>query len=133
MTIRAQLRRACLTIVVLAAGACFTGPSAGSFTPAVSGHGVDAHLHLGRRRVEGELLELRDTGYVVINTLGVQIVPFSGVDAASFDGLGSLYGTPGSDWSERLRLASRFPHGMPDSALAQLLAVTHQSQMTYVR
>lgn len=125
-------------VIVLAAaalvGGCFTGPSASGFTPAVSGHGVDGQWQVGRRKIRGELLELRDSAYVVINGEGLFLVPFPAVDGASFSGLGSSGGgAPDAEWSPRLRLVSRFPRGMSDRALAMLLGAARQSELVVVR
>lgn len=120
---------------VVFVGAChFTGPSAGSFTPAVSGHGVNTQLRLGGRRIEGELLQIRDTAYVLMAVEGILIVPFAAVDKAQFENLGSIgRGAPDPEWRDRLQLASRFPDGMSDDALEQLLACTKQSGPHYIR
>jgi hypothetical protein len=124
----------CTLVTLTMAVGCYTGPSAGHFRPAVSGHGVDTHLHVGRKRIDGELLELRDSAYVVVNGDGISLVPFAIVDAASFDGLGSYSGgAPGAEWAQRLRLVSRFPQGMPDRAIAMLLGAAHQSELRVVK
>src|SRR5689334_9066599 len=120
---------------VLLLGAChFTGPSAGSFTPAVSGHGVETRLSLGKRRIDGELLQVRDTAYVLMAADGVLIVPFAAVDEAHFEDLGSIGGgAPPAEWRDRLEIASRFPQGLSAETLDQLLACTRQSEPRYVR
>jgi hypothetical protein len=130
---RSRILLGTLIALTIVAG-CFTGPSASGFTPAVSGHGADAQLHIGRTRLDGELLELRDSAYVLVNGDGIFLVPFSIVDKASFDHLGSYSGgAPGPEWAERLRLVSRFPQGMPDRAIAMLLGAAHQSELHLVK
>jgi hypothetical protein len=119
---------ACLSV------SCFTGPSAHSFTPAVTGHGVDGQLQLRNRTVKGELLELRDTAYVLATDEGILLVPFPAVRRAKFESFGSFGGgVPDSEWRERLHLASRFPRGIPESALTTLLAEARQSELLVVR
>jgi hypothetical protein len=126
-----------LTLVVIATAlvtSCFIGPSAHSFKPAVSGHGVESHLRVGRREVEGELLELRDSAYVLVGYDGIVLVPFRAVEGAQFKDIGSFGGgAPDPEWSERLHLASRFPQGMPASALELLLEAAHQNELRVVR
>jgi hypothetical protein len=126
-------------IVVVGVGAlmsasCFTGPSAHSFTPAVSGHGVDSQLDVGNRAMKGELLEVRDTAYVLATDQGIWLVPFRIVRRARFESFGSFRGgAPDSEWQQRLHLASRFPQGIPESALALLLEDARQSELKVVR
>lgn len=114
---------------------CFTGPAASHFTPAITGHGADSRLYIGRRtEIRGELVELRDTAYVVINETGLLLIPFSVVDAASFPGLGGYSGgAPGGEWRERLRLVSRFPRGIPDEAFAALLSSRGQTELRPIK
>lgn len=130
------MSRSRIAIVALGCLAgCATGPSASGFTPAISGHGVESRLYIGRRQeVRGELVELRDTAYVVINDDGLLLVPFSIVDGATFSDIGGYNGgAPGGEWRERLRLVSRFPHGIPDPAFAALLSSTGQTQLRVIK
>jgi len=130
------MRRSLVALVaVVVFGAChFTGPSVGSFTPAVSGHGVETRLSLGGRRIDGELLQVKDTAYVLMAADGVLIVPFAAVDKAQFEKLGSIgHGAPPAEWRERLDIASRFPQGLSAEAFDQLLVCTKQSEPRYVR
>jgi hypothetical protein len=121
-------------IAAVVSASCFTGPSAGGFTPAVSGHGVDSQLRLGNGTVKGELLELRDTAYVLATAQGIVLVPFRAVRRARFESFGSFGGgAPDSEWRERLHLASRFPKGMPASALTMLLEDARQAELRVVR
>lgn len=124
---------AVLALVCLAA--CFTGPSVNTFIPAQTGHGITGVLQLASGGdVEGELLEMRDTAYVFINTRGVIIVPFDAIRGARFDALGWVGGgRPRADSYDQLQLSSRFPHGMSEATLADVLASTGRSEMTYVR
>ena len=124
-----------LLVALTSIAGCFTGPSAGRFTPAVSAHGIETRLILGRRQeIRGELVELRDSAYVLINSDGLLLVPFSIVSGATFDALGGYDGgAPGAEWRRQLRLVSRFPYGMPDQAVAALLRSTGQSELRVVR
>jgi hypothetical protein len=120
--------------VLVSATACFTGPSVGRFRPAQTGHGIEGELRLRDRRVDGELLEIRDSAYVLVSSDSVMIVPFTAVRGAHFDALGSVGGgRPRIDNFALLQLSSRFPRGISDATMAQLLAVAGQSSMSYVR
>ena len=113
---------------------CATGPSIAHFAPAVSGHGIETDLRLEQRHVVGELLELRDTAYVVINAEGLLLVPFVAVRGARFTDLGSVgMGAPDREMAERLRLVSRFPQGVSPQVLDSLLADNQQSSLRVVR
>lgn len=125
------------TLVALAAlmsSSCFTGPSAHGFTPAVSGHGIDSQFDVGKRTIKGELLEVRDTAYVLATDQGIWLVPFRIVQRARFESFGSFRGgMPDSEWRQRLHLASRFPQGIPERALTLLLEDARQSELQVVR
>lgn len=125
---------AALGFVAAAASSCFTGPSVGGFRPATTPHGVESRIQLRQTVVRGELLEVRDTAYVLLDESGVLLVPYSAVHEARFEGVVSyLGGAPGGVTSERLRLVSRYPHGMPAGVLQSLLAEVHQSELRVVR
>jgi hypothetical protein len=125
-----------LIIAFVASGlvACYTGPGAAEFNPAITGHGVECKLWLERREIKGELLELRDSGYVMTSSEGLVLVPFSAVRGATFWGIGSFSGgAPGADMGEQIRLSSRFPHGIPSRAFDALLANANQHELKLVR
>jgi len=123
-----------LACAVAAVGGCFTGPSVGNFRPAVSGHGVETDIRLRTARVQGELLEVRDTAYVVIGDDGVLLVPFSAVRATHFSGVDDTgAGAPDPALAETLKLMSRFPRGIPRQALEQILADARQTSLKVVR
>jgi hypothetical protein len=120
--------------IAVAASACYTGPAAQTFKPAVTGHGATGTLYLRRSQVTGELIELRDSAYVMLNTDGLLLVPFGIVRDAKFGGVVAYYGgAPGGSTKEKLRLVSRFPAGMPAPALQAILADVKQSELRLVQ
>ena len=131
------MTRRCVALALACAvsvGGCFTGPSVANFRPAVSGHGVETDIRLRDGRVQGELLEVRDTAYVVIGDGGVLLVPFRAVRGAHFFGVDDTgAGGPDRDLAETLKLMSRFPGGIPRQALDQLLADAQQTTLKVVR
>ena len=115
--------------------ACYTGPSSNEFHPATTPRGVDARVELPHRSIRGELLEVRDTAFVLYDDAGtgLVLVPFSAVGGARFDALGSYSGgTPDPEWSAKLRQVSRYPYGMSPSVLQALLANAHQAELHVV-
>lgn len=113
---------------------CFTGPSAGGFGPAMTGHGIDANLRLRQGHIDGELLEVSDSSYVLLNATGLSLVMFSVVRGAKFPGIGSNdWGPPDAELKERLRLVSRYPQGIPRGVLGVLLADAKQTELHVVQ
>lgn len=118
----------------LAAMSCATGPSAEDFGPATSAHGVETHLRVGAGDVQGELLELRDSAFVLLSGEGVLLVPLSSVRSANFSQVGSYSGgSLSTELATRLHLVSRFPRGIPDSALQILLADRRQAALLVIK
>lgn len=128
---RSLITRAMAAIAMVA---CYTGPSAGSFTPAATGHGIDGSLRLRETRIVGEVLEVSDSGYVLLSQNMLTFIPYSAVRSASFSGLGSYDdGRPEPEMMERLRLVSRFPQGITPSTMRVLLADTGQPNVRVLR
>jgi hypothetical protein len=120
----------CIALLTMAAG-CFTSPPPESFRPALVPNGVRGDLMInGGARLSGELLEVRDSAYVLLVKERVTVVPYPAIVRAAFehqDWLCCNYERPGASVRDRLRWASRFPFGMRDEALAALLRVGGQS------
>lgn len=129
--------RRTLFVVAIAGGmlsGCYTGPSAGGFGPATTPHGVASTLQLDRTTVQGELLEVSDSGYVLLAQDALVFTPYDAVNDARFAGLGSYgSGRPRAASMAKLRLMSRFPQGLSPPTLAALLAETRQSDVRVVR
>jgi len=111
---------------------CWTSPAPSGFPPARSPGGVQARLQTqSGTQLSGELLEVRDSAYVVLLSNRVTIVPFLSLRGAAFPHqdwgqLGS-YTHPSADTRDRIRWYSRFPFGMNDVALAALLRASGQT------
>jgi len=95
--------------------------------------GVRAVLHVRRGpEVAGELLEVRDSSYVLLVNNRVTVVPYQVImgvqldrrDWADFSSLTQ----PTAATRQQLRFDSRFPFGMRDSALAALLKASGQER-----
>lgn len=117
-----------LALVLTLAG-CFTGPSAESFRPARSPRGVTVELRLASQRLRGELLEVRDTAFVVSRTAGIALVRFRDVRSASFQQMSLRYEgrrAPSAALLQQMRRVSRFPSGLPPEGWRTLLAAARQ-------
>lgn len=80
--------------------------------------------------VDGELLEVSDTAFVVLTPTDVVIAPLAVADSARFLDRGRLimqYGPLTPERRETLRLISRYPPGMPEPAVRSLLRARNKS------
>ena len=125
-----------LTILVapmlLAACVLHTGHQPSDFEPARTAQGVHASLTVGPTRVDGELLEVRDTGLVVHTPTQLAFIPFSAVTQGTFGSSDVILANARKpDYPDlyKLRMVSRFPYGIPDAALQQLLVSQHQDSL----
>src|SRR2546423_15372760 len=108
-------------VMVAAIGACFTGPSAKGFEPATSPHGIQARVRLPTGDLEGELLEVRDTAFVIAATDGISVVHFLAVRDAKFPKFSAGYhgGLPGGEAAAQLRPRVPFPRGVAPGPFAR--------------
>lgn len=128
-------------VLVSSAAACSYGMTAEKFRPATDPHGVMARITTGGGELRGEVIELQDAGMVILSSrMGqtdertLRLVPYATVRTAKFEQLDSRYSirdgsAPAGDVRERLRLVSRFPHGMSAAVLAELLKANGQTQL----
>lgn len=120
-----------LASLALVAG-CWTSPAPREFPPARAPGGVRTLLETqSGTQVSGELLEVRDSAYVVLFSNRVTIVPFLSLRHAEFQhqdwGQFGSYTHPSAGMRDRMRWYSRFPFGMNDMALAALLQASGQT------
>ena len=113
-------------------GACYTSPPPEGFGQALQPNGVQGTLTVtGGKRVHGELLEVRDSAYVLLVDNRVAVVPYRAIQEAGFehqDWACCSYANPSASVRERLRWSSRFPFGIRDEALAALLRASGQTR-----
>src|SRR3954462_290446 len=117
--------RRCALLLSVAASACVFGPRATSYAPANGPNGVTATLRFGHRQsFTAELLEVRDSGLVVLREDMVAFVPFRSMSYATFaETRASIWdgAVPDTTARRELRLVSRFPQGLtPDVERALL-------------
>ena len=117
------------------AGACTTGPDPQEFRPAISPYGITTQLSTREATYRGELLEARDTAFVVLHDSILTLVPFAGVRHATFHRYPVRYqrGTPGAEQLAELRRLARYPQGLTADQLARLLAAHGQRELRVVQ
>ncbi|HXG55120.1 MAG TPA: hypothetical protein VNJ03_07040 [Vicinamibacterales bacterium] len=122
-----------LLVLSVTAVACSYGTRIADFRPAHSPHGVNVHVTTSVGDLNGELIEMRDAGFVVLTAASnkLRLIPYAQVRSAKFEQVGSLRGgrPPVPTDGERLRLLSRFPQGMSPQVLATLLRIYGQDEL----
>jgi hypothetical protein len=128
--------RLALAVVGISLAACYTGPSAQDFAPAISPHGVWTILMLDRASttLAGELLEVRDSGLVVDQRPGIALVRFRSIRTvwyAKFSpaNVSIARRAPSAAAIAELRLVSRFPTGVPAVVLNAMLLKADQREL----
>ena len=126
------MRAAFAVPLLVAAGACFTGPSVHTFAPARAPAGIAADLRLAQKtRIQGELLEVQDSALLVLQgNARVIIVPIARIRYGYFAKRGMLIASGQIDAKDReqLRLVSRFPAGLTAELRARLLSAYGQTE-----
>src|SRR5215210_783307 len=129
------MRQCCVLLLgSLLMAACSYGTRIADFRPAYLPNGVNVRVNTTRGDLNGELIEMRETGFVMLTSAynKLRLIPFAQVRSARFDKVGSLLRdgkTPTSTQHDRLRLLSRFPHGMSPDVLQTLLTTYGQTDL----
>lgn len=123
-----------LAIALAGAAACYTSPPVEAFPLARKPGGISGSIRMANgRSFAAELLTLNDTAYVLSWNQYVGITRYTDIKQATFEGIGLMSEwektKPARDALQRARLMSRFPYGIPDTALTQLLAVRQQAEL----
>ena len=111
---------------------CHYGMTVKSFPPAHTPKGVTGHVVTSRTAYTVELIEIRDTGIVILAGPTFRFVPYSAIASSRFDGIGDSISnrmTPSSTVRDRLRLVSRFPQGLAPELLQTLLNANAQTEL----
>ncbi len=140
MTTRVQSRRATVgrgralvsLLIVLVFGGCHVGPGPENYAIAHRATGVTTSITMSVSGVSGELLEVRDSGLVVLSAARVLLVPYRSIQRATFEQLDVSIGggqPPSDEGRGILRTASRFPQGLNAELERRLLAALGQSEL----
>jgi hypothetical protein len=139
-------------MLLLALGGCSTSVEVKDFKPAQGPQGVQMELTLNGNvidgnQISGELLAVRGDG-VLLNVIDypdsvsapstVVLIPFWMMDTAKLEQMGrAKVESQGEEknkvYLERLRLGSRFPQGISDQLLTDLLSELGQEQLEVPR
>lgn len=119
-------------LMVTVASGCVTGRPANQHPLAIGPAGAQMDVRLRKSRVKGELLEVRDTALVILGAQEMTLVPFNGIRTAAFSNVNGPYinRRMSSEAIRKARLLSRFPYGMPEAVLRELLASRQQTEIT---
>ena len=126
-----------LSLLLLLAAGCYTSPKPETYARALQPNGDRGTIELtDGRSLDVELLEVRDSAYVVLIDDRVAIAPYPSIKSASFEHqswrTNQVAASPSARTRETLRHASRFPFGMRGAALEALLRVSGQTQPDYL-
>lgn len=118
---------------LLALAACHVpwGVTPESYPPARRAAGTTAYVTMTTGRVEGELLEVRDTALVLRTRDRIVLVLTSQAQQLDFEDLRRhkrVHDSLTSRDRERLRLLSRYPQGIPPGVMQQILADRRQTE-----
>lgn len=127
----------------LVAGGCVWGPKVKDHLPAQDGRGLEANVELkspavggGGSFLNGELLEVKPAGLLLLVSDNLVYVAFTDIRAARFPhDRSATFGSRGADTKlrERLRLQSRFPQGLSEEVQLKLLEMYGQDEIAIVQ
>ena len=122
-----------LILLCVVLGGCAIGKKIDSVPAAVTPAGAQGWLSLGGdRRFAGEVLSVTETGIIMLTAeQRVTEIPIERIQRMEFKPF-VTHDVPPRQQLTRLRAASRFPFGIPDPALAALLARSGQPSIEYV-
>src|SRR5665647_2329667 len=117
-----------LTLVLLAglSAGCSIGMTAKKYRPAQAPKGVIVHVDSTQGKFSGELIEVRDSGIVLLADQKLRLLRYTEILSSSIDQTSSRYApsnrtAPKPDVQAHLRLLSRFPQGLTPELMGQLL------------
>ncbi len=137
-----------LSLTLMAISGCHLGTRIEEFQVAQRPEGIESAIVIDDRTITGELTEVRESGLVLLAFWGDQddpdqksrrllLIPYGALSNASFAQIRSqalsLEGQPPEEGvRKRLELLSRFPQGLSESLVSELLAAHGQQQIEVV-
>lgn len=128
----ARIEAAALALALLVSAGCMTGPSAKEFRALREARGVEIMVEGPRAQLKGELLEVREHHLLIWDGCRLLLAPFERIRDSGFFTVEPKWiaGTPTAIEREELRVMSRYPTGIPASALAELLSCSGAAEPT---
>jgi hypothetical protein len=129
------MKRKITTLILLCLlNGCRYGVTVESFPPARTPRGVMTNITSDRGKFSAELIEVRDTGIVILAETRFRLLPYSIIVSSRTEGLNRDYAfggrsSPTAETRDRLRLVSRFPQGLTPELLQKLLEANGQLQL----
>ncbi len=113
---------------------CSFGMTAVKYRPAQDPKGVTIRLDTTQGTLSGELIEVRDTGIVVLSDNKLRLLPYKVILSSAVDQTSSRYSiskgaVPKPEVQAQLRLLSRFPQGLTPELLRELLSAYGQTEL----
>ena len=137
-----------LSLTLLAIAGCHLGTQVEEFQVAQRPAGIESAIVIDDRTLTGELIEVRDSGLVLLSPWRDQddpdqtsrrllFIPYGALSNASFAQIRSvalsLRGQPPEESvRKRLQLLSRFPQGLSARLVSELLVVHGQREIEVV-
>lgn len=126
-------RLACLLLVALPVAGCRYGPSAETFPPAQGPEGVTARVETGSSGLRGELIEVRADGIVLRVGGQIWFLAYRLIESLRLEQYSDDFGigdgrVPPQELRDRMRLLARFPQGLDDEMLDDLLRLYGQTR-----
>lgn len=144
-----------IVLVLLAgfAGGCAFGMTTEKFRPTHSPRGIETRITTSDAEFAGELIEIREAGLVLLSEKmfsptpngiaetadrRLRLIPYADVRRSRFEQLGrrfdiTLGRAPTGEGRERLRLMSRFPQGLSQELLSELLEAHGQTELAGIQ
>ena len=125
-----------LALVILAClnNGCSFGMTARKYPPALGPKGVIMSVRTSQGQFSGELVEVRDSGIVVLTDQKLRLLPYNVILSSEIDKTSSRYAisrqtVPKPDVQAHLRLLSRFPQRLTPELTKQLLDAYGQTEL----
>ena len=128
------VRKLSIVAAAFATACVYTSPSPVNDPATGSPLGARAEITAGRDQYTGELLAITAADFTLLTDRRVVVIPFDVAGIAHFRSVGiGTYGAPWPSNAEQLKYASRFPEGIPPSALDAILRTRGQTAPDTIR
>ena len=134
MTMSRAIGLLILAVFSFLANGCSFGMTALKYPPAQGPTGVIMRVKTAQGQLSGELIEVRDSGIVVLADRKLRLLPYTVILSSEVDRTPSRYAishqtVPKPNVQAHLRLLSRFPQGLSPELMQQLLEAFGQTEL----